>query len=60
MKTFLHYFETFEKFETRKRTKKKEIQEETDGRIVLTMIGLSNSNKTRYQVGCQSRTNACI
>jgi hypothetical protein len=28
--------------------------------IVLTMIGLSNSNKTRYQVGCQSRTNACI
>ncbi len=30
------------------------------GIIVLTMIGLSNSNKTRYQVGCQSRTNACI
>ncbi len=28
--------------------------------IVLTMIGISNSNKTRYQVGCQSRTNACI
>jgi hypothetical protein len=28
--------------------------------IVLTMIGLSNSNKTRYQVGSQSRTNACI
>ena len=26
--------------------------------IVLTMIDLSNSNKTRYQVGCQSRTNA--
>ncbi len=28
--------------------------------IVLTMIGISNSNKTCYQVGCQSRTNACI
>ncbi len=28
--------------------------------IVLTMIGISNSNKTRYQVGRQSRTNACI
>ncbi len=28
--------------------------------IVLTMLGISNSNKTRYQVGCQSRTNACI
>ncbi len=28
--------------------------------IVLTMIGISNSNKTSYQVGCQSRTNACI
>ncbi len=28
--------------------------------IVLTMIGISNSNKTRYQVGSQSRTNACI
>ena len=28
--------------------------------IVLTMIGISNSNKTCYQNGCQSRTNACI
>ncbi len=28
--------------------------------IVLTMIGISNSNKTCYQSGCQSRTNACI
>jgi hypothetical protein len=28
--------------------------------IVLAMIGLSNSNTTRYQVGSQSRTNACI
>ncbi len=28
--------------------------------IVLTMIGISNSHKTCYQVGCQSRTNACI
>ncbi len=28
--------------------------------IVLTMIGISNSNKTCYQNGCQSRTDACI
>ena len=28
--------------------------------IVLTMIGISNSNKTSYRNGCQSRTNAYI
>ncbi len=28
--------------------------------IVLTMIGVSNSNKTSYWNGCQSRTNAYI
>ena len=30
------------------------------GCIVLTMIGISNSNKTCDQNGCQSRTNAYI
>ncbi len=28
--------------------------------IVLTMIGVSNSNKTSYRNGCQSRTHSYI
>ena len=37
---------------------KKKIEAVTN--IVLTMIGVSNSNKTSYRNGCQSRTNAYI
>ena len=49
---------TFSKFENGKRWWK--IKQAVGNFIVLTMIGISNSNKTSYQDGCQSRTNACI
>jgi hypothetical protein len=42
----------------KKKKKKKKIETATN--IVLTMIGISNSNKTSYQNGCQSRTDAYI
>ena len=45
---------------SRLKTKSNSINKNLYSVIVLTMIGVSNSNKTSYRNGCQSRTNAYI